>query len=129
MLTVFGLNAVDVELYGQGVDVGEMNEIMGDPILSGLNMFMYVSVFLVVMATAGLIPSMLIKGRAEYYLSKPISRVSLLLNKIAAIMIVYGALMTLCFVIVFVATGFTIGSFEWGAVIIIVSNLLQFSFQ
>ena len=48
-------------------------------------------VFLTIMGTAGLIPAMLVRGRAEYYLSKPISRASLFLNKLTGIWAVYGA--------------------------------------
>ena len=126
LMMVFSLSAIDIEMYGQGVDVGEINEALGNPVLKAFNMFMYVMVFLVVLATAGLIPSMLVKGRAEYYLSKPVSRSSLFFNKVAAIWLVYGALMSLCFLVVYIVATFLLDAFHWGFLIIIVSNLLQF---
>lgn len=67
-------------------------------------------VFLTVMGTAGLIPSMLVRGRAEYYLSKPVSRGSLFLSKLGSIWAVYGATIVvgglLTYLVFYVAWGY-----------------------
>ncbi|HOZ07825.1 MAG TPA: hypothetical protein PKW75_06020 [candidate division Zixibacteria bacterium] len=76
-----------------------MNSGSEDPIASlaqkvavgAMDTYFSFLVFLTVMGTAGLIPSMLVRGRAEYYLSKPVSRAALLLYKLFSIWAVYGA--------------------------------------
>ncbi|MBD3403030.1 ABC transporter permease subunit [candidate division GN15 bacterium] len=77
----------------------EMQEQIGDAlgqyVIGGLYWFLGILVFLTVMGTAGLIPSMFSRGRAEFYLSKPASRTSILLGKLAGIWSVYGGLMVL----------------------------------
>lgn len=57
--------------------------------------FLSLLVFFTVLGTAGLIPSMLSRGRAEFYMSKPISRSKLLLGKLFGIWAVYGAMIVL----------------------------------
>jgi len=51
---------------------------------------------LTVLVTAGQFPSMLAPGRAEFYLSKPISRKALYFNKLIGMLITYGALLAIC---------------------------------
>ena len=63
-------------------------------------------IFLAIFASAGLMPNMLIKGRAEYFLSKPLSRSSLYLNKFFSIWIVYGGMTVVCALISYVALYF-----------------------
>jgi ABC-type transport system involved in multi-copper enzyme maturation permease subunit len=126
LLAVFGSNAVEMRIYGQGIDLAEANEAMGNPMLMGFNVFMYILVFMVVMATAGLIPGMLIKGRAEFYLSKPISRTKLLLNKVLGVWVVYSGMITVCVLINFVAAGILAGALDWAILYIIAINLLAF---
>jgi len=58
--------------------------------------FLWAYVGLTVLVTAGQFPSMLAPGRAEFYLSKPISRTSLYLGKLAGMVVTYGALVTVC---------------------------------
>ncbi len=78
--------------------------------VGSLDLYLWFLVFLTVMGTAGLIPSMLSKGRAEFYLSKPISRNSLLVNKLLSIWAVYGGAILagagLSFVIFYLAWGY-----------------------
>ncbi len=78
------------------MDLNELNQAFGNPVTRGFAIFIDILVVLAVLATAGLIPGMLIRGRADYYLSKPISRTSLLLNKFGGIFISYAALIVLC---------------------------------
>lgn len=67
-----------------------------DPLVSTISTFVELLVFMTVMASAGLIPSMLVKGRVDFYLSRPVSRSYLYLNRMLAIWVVYGALMVAC---------------------------------
>jgi ABC-type transport system involved in multi-copper enzyme maturation permease subunit len=52
--------------------------------------FVYVLVVLTVLITAGKVPVMLVPGRVEFFLSKPISRTSLYLNKLLGMLSTYG---------------------------------------
>ena len=68
---------IDIEINKQDV-----NDAFGNPVMRGFGSYVYFLIFLTVMAIAGLIPNMLVKGRADYYLSKPYSRTSFFLNKL-----------------------------------------------
>lgn len=62
--------------------------------------FMSLLVFLATMASASLIPNVLEKGRAEFYLTKPLSRGSFLIKKYVAIWLSYGGIVIACGAIV-----------------------------
>jgi ABC-type transport system involved in multi-copper enzyme maturation permease subunit len=88
---------MEMEFYATGdIDMGSMGDFLTNPVTKVLSTFLAFMVFLVVMASAGLVPNMLAKGRADFYLSKPISRTSLLLNKLFGIWLVYGGTIVLC---------------------------------
>ncbi|MEW6412359.1 MAG: hypothetical protein AB1483_07785 [Candidatus Zixiibacteriota bacterium] len=78
------------------MNLGEVNEALGNPVTRGFAIFIDILVVLAVLATAGLIPSMLIRGRADFYLSKPISRTSLLVNKFFGILVAYSVVVVVC---------------------------------
>lgn len=73
-----------------------MSNFVQKAAVGGLNAFLSVMVFLAVMASASVIPNMLEKGRAEYYLTKPISRAKLFLDKFLAIWVVYTGIVVVC---------------------------------
>ena len=109
------LRSAEVRLEGQiGMDADSMTEMFSDQLLSGQSLFMSILVFLAVMAVAGLIPNMLVKGRADFYLSKPISRSALLLRKLISIWIVYGGVVITCGLIGVVAFALFNSFFSWG---------------
>ncbi len=94
--------------------------------VSGLSSFLSFLVFLSVLATAGLIPSMLVRGRAEYFLSKPISRTALYLYKLFGIWFVYGGMMV-CAGMVIAASFYLIhGIFNWNYAYLFILNLASF---
>ena len=78
---------------------GDFQDMFGDVVKKSmygyLNFFMWLLSFIIVMTTAGILPSMFQKGTADFYLSKPISRSYLLLYKIFSIWGVYGGFMFL----------------------------------
>ncbi len=82
-------------------------------------------VFLTILGTAGLIPSMLERGRAEYYLSKPISRTSLFLYKFASIWSVYGATIVVGGLVTFAIFFMAWRYFDAGLVYIFALNLVS----
>jgi ABC-type transport system involved in multi-copper enzyme maturation permease subunit len=87
--------------------------------------FVYVFVVLTVLITAGKVPVMLVPGRVEFFLSKPLSRTSLYLNKLLGMLITYGGLIVVCGLVGYAAIN-TVGSY-WSAsiVYIFVLNLVS----
>ncbi|MFZ5981528.1 MAG: ABC transporter permease [Candidatus Zixiibacteriota bacterium] len=118
----------DTEIHVQtsgNMDMEEVNDMLGNPAMNGFSFFLFVLVFLAVLGTAGLMPSMLERGRADYYLSKPISRTSLFFSKFFGIFVVYGGVITLCGLIVYLAMGFMYNFFAAGVIYIILFALLN----
>jgi len=111
---------------GGGMDVDDINEVLGDPVVRIFEFFVSFLVFLAVMGTAGVIPTMLEKGRADYYLSKPISRTVLFLNKFVGVLIVYGLTIILCGVIVYLSLCLVHGIFNIHIVYLFIFSLLSF---
>ena len=72
------------------------DQFRGEALVRVFDWFMYFLVILTGLVTAGKFPNMLIPGRAEFYLSKPLSRTSLYLNRLLGIFITYGGLIVMC---------------------------------
>lgn len=98
LLIIFVAGTVDFS-FGGGEDMG-LDEVTGElksqMVGKVLESFMGLFVFLAVLFSASVIPGMLTKGRVDYYLSKPISRSSLLLTRILAVWTSYGAVIVIC---------------------------------
>ncbi len=97
VITIFS-GSFEMTINGaeQGVGLDELGVDVGNPLLIGVKALMSLLTFLAVLLTAGILPNMFIKGRADYFLAKPISRSSLLLKKFFSVWIVYGLLISLC---------------------------------
>ncbi|KAA3634950.1 MAG: hypothetical protein DWP97_05890 [Calditrichaeota bacterium] len=74
-----------VELKDLGFDLASW-------LLQFISSFYFFLTFITVLLTAGIIPNMFIKGRADFYLSKPISRGALIIKKFISVLVVYGSL-------------------------------------
>ncbi len=119
------LRSAEVRFEGQiGMNGNSMTEMFSDQVLGGQNQFMSILVFLAVMAAAGLIPNMLVKGRADFYLSKPLSRSALLLRKLISIWIVYGGVVITCGLIGVLAFALFNSFFSWGVLWIFLFKML-----
>ena len=93
VLVVFISSNIEASFHMEStgdMEMGDLNDALGNPILKGFSILISVMIFLSVMASAGHIPKMLERGRAEFYLSKPLSRSSLLISKLVSIWAVYG---------------------------------------
>jgi len=110
---------------GGNMDVEGLNEAFGNPVMNAFNFFLSFLVFLVVLGTSGLMPSMFERGRADYYLSKPISRTSLFFNKFFGIFVVYGATITLCGIIVYATIGLLYNMFDVGVIYVFLMALIS----
>ncbi len=82
-------------------------------------------VFISVIATAGLVPDMFSKGRSEYFLSKPITRTALFLNKFFSVFMVYGFIVTGSFLTISLASTFINNTAFLSAVPILVTQLVS----
>lgn len=91
MLIIVGSKSMSIQIEVNGDPSNPMNSMVEQVAVGSLDAYCSFLVFLTILGTAGLIPSMFERGRAEYYLSKPVSRTSLLLYKFSSIWAVYGA--------------------------------------
>lgn len=97
VLTFFtGDIGMTIDGSGQEIGLEELGIEIDKPLLQGSKGLMSLLLFLTILMTAGILPNMFIKGRADYFLSKPLSRSSLILKKFFSIWIVYGALISIC---------------------------------
>jgi ABC-type transport system involved in multi-copper enzyme maturation permease subunit len=119
-----GSSLMEIRFQGVGVEADQMNRALGNPLMMGHSMYMYVLIFLSVMATAGLIPRMLARGSADFYLSKPMSRAQLLLSKVFAVWLVYGSAMVLSFLVNYIVSAAVFGLFSFRILYIIALDLL-----
>ena len=125
------------KLFGKEVD---MNDSMSIEKLvlgfeSGFSVFLYIiCTFMAVFATAHLVPRMQDKGTVDLYLSRPVSRVKLLLSRYVAGLILSASniiyLIGAVWLIVVWKTGVANGRFLLGGLIIflVIAVLLAFAF-
>ena len=107
-----------------GLEMDDLNKAPGNPALKGFSAFMSVMVFLAVMASAGLVPRMFDKGRAEFYLSKPLSRPSLLLNKLFGIWTIYSGAVLIGGGLVYACLGLVHGITDASIVVLTLFSLI-----
>lgn len=91
-LSAFGLSFIDTPF---SVDTLTPNHPYIQGIVSVLDFHFTVLFTFAVFAVAGLFPSMMQKGRADFYLSKPISRHSLFTYRFTSVFMIYGAMVIL----------------------------------
>lgn len=97
VLTVSSSNlSLSINGSEQAIGIDELGFNADTSLLNAVQALMSFLTFLAVMLSAGILPNMFIKGRADYFLSKPLSRNSLLLKKLCSIWIVYGLLISIC---------------------------------
>jgi ABC-type transport system involved in multi-copper enzyme maturation permease subunit len=113
---------------GGGSEMGldELNQALGNPLMHFFSGFLSFLVFLAVIGTANLVPGMLIRGRADYYLSKPISRTSLMLSKLTSIFMVYGLLIFVCGILVYLSQVIVHGGFSFRIIYLLLFSLMSF---
>ena len=112
LLIVFVGGNMDVHFGSQGdfnAASDPMQEMASFAAVQGFSAFMSFMVFLTVMATAGLLPRMLEKGRADFYLARPLSRQSLFLNKLIATFLSYGGLIIILSAVVYASMMIVLG--------------------
>lgn len=120
------VGSMDISFQTQGFSQGDLSQLLGNPIVRMLNTFLYMLVFMTVMASAGLFPSMLVKGRIDFFLSRPISRTSLFLNRLLAVWLVYGGLIVACSTIVMLVAWLKTDMVDWSVIYLLLIHLAGF---
>ena len=122
VLVIFGTRSIRM-MGGELEGVMEENPFAVDIVAGGLDFFLSLLVFIIVMTVAGIFPNMMVRGRAEFYLSKPMSRTSLLLNKLFSIWVVYGAAMIVAGLVAFAVFWLSFEVASWNLAYIFLLNL------
>ncbi|RKX27684.1 MAG: hypothetical protein DRP47_06135 [Candidatus Zixiibacteriota bacterium] len=126
-LIILATSSFDMQLQIEGQsDIEPLSGIIDVAATKGLNAHLGFMMFLAVLATAGLLPNMLVRGRAEYYLSKPISRTGLFLGKLISIWLVYGGAIVTCGVISLALLYLIHGYANINVIYLFVQSLLSF---
>ena len=116
---------IEIQMSGNA-EMDTMVNWLHNPATKALSIFLSFMVFLTVLATAGLIPNMLGKGRADFFLSRPISRSALLINKITGIWVVYGSTLVLCGIVSYAVMLVVGGTFDGKVIYLFALNLISF---
>ncbi len=107
------------------MDVDDINETLGNPIMRGYGLFITILIFLVVMASAGVFPNMFIKGRADFFLSKPLTRMQLFSLKFVSIWLTYGILVFVSAFVVYLVIYLTHGIFDTNVFYLLLMNMVS----
>lgn len=107
-----------------------MMEQMGDQYqsakVSALGSFLSFLVILSLFASVSLFPNRLIKGRSEYYMARPYSRASLLINQFVSILIVYGSAIIISTMVAYIVTVVFHGSIGFGIITLVLFNMISY---
>jgi ABC-type transport system involved in multi-copper enzyme maturation permease subunit len=128
-LTVLGGMAADnirIQAGGSAGSEQMVNQTIESQLAGGLDMFLWFIMWIAILGVAGVIPTMLEKGRAEYYLAKPLSRARLLTGKLLGLWLVYGGIMVLCALLLISVWAIMFSVFNLGNLWVIAGSLLEF---
>jgi ABC-type transport system involved in multi-copper enzyme maturation permease subunit len=92
MLIASASRSIDIKIESSGADMDALQSGLANIAMNSLDLFLAFMVFLAVMSSASSITHMLERGRADYFLSKPISRKFLFLSKLSSVWMVNGAI-------------------------------------
>lgn len=121
VVTLFGIAAMffsgtifDQRVAVQGLDIddAQIEQSLSWAVSQAVDYFLFFMVGLAILGTAGLVPRMLERGRADFYLSKPVSRRGLLLGKYSSIFLIYGVAIAAGFLCMALAAWAWLGVFD-----------------
>lgn len=120
LLTAFAYYiTTDVDIPDQLISPQEV-------IAGSLSGFLSLLVFITVLGTAGLVPDMLSKGKSEFFLSKPMSRTSILTGKLLSIFIVYSLILFVSYCFISLVTLALDGTALFSTIYVFLFQLLSF---
>lgn len=126
ILIVWLSGEVEAEFSMQGGPGMEVGQFFGGFVVEMFSWLMTILVFLAVLATVGMVPSSLERGRAELLVSRPVSRTTILMSKLFSIWIVYGLAALMCGAIVYAITCAIHSVFDWHFIFLFLIYWLDF---
>lgn len=94
-------------------------------LLYGFNFFLLFLIILTLFSSVSIFPKRLLKGTAEYYLARPISRLSLFIKQVLSVIVVYGIVMIISALIVYGTIILIHGNFD-GFIALMLLNLVSY---
>ena len=107
-------------------ELEDIGIVLSDYLLNYISALFSFLIIITIILTAGTVPNMFIKGRADFYLSKPLSRKSLLLKKFISVFSVYGGLMVVSSAVVYLTGIIVFGGFDLNIFVVILFALGSF---
>ncbi len=128
ILIVLASQNLNLQFSTEGADFDTplRDDLVDSALLGGVSVFLGFLVFVAVLATSGLIPRMIERGRAEYWLSKPVARPTLIGFKILAIWIVYSGVLLIGGVLVVASAAAVHGIFSSGTWFVLLGSIVTF---
>lgn len=121
---LLSMSDVRVRIEQSGPNDGTSSGALNFPLYL-LRGFMSIMIFVSAMAAASSIPSMLGRGRSDYFLSKPLSRASLFLGKFIGLMWVYGVATLVGGLLVYLTMAALLQNFTLGVLYLLLFSLLE----
>lgn len=121
---LLSMSDVRLRIEHSGPGGGPSPDVMNFPLYL-LHGFMTVMIFVAAMASASTIPSMLGRGRSDYFLSKPLSRTSLFLGKFVGLLWIYGVATVAGGFLVYLTMAAVLQNFALGVVYVLLFSVLE----
>jgi len=104
ILAVIGASAIEISMGAEDATIGDLSSEVSIGIVFVLTWISHkILIPLTVLLSAGVIPNMLTKGRIDFYLSKPVTRSSLLVSKTLATWMIYTILAVASLIVVWLS--------------------------
>lgn len=126
MLVIAASRSLSVNIQANGMDLNSAKDQVTEIAMGSLAAFVSLLIFIAVMASASAIPHMLERGRADYYLSKPVSRRTLFLSKLASVWAVYGGVIVVACIAVFGTVSIVHGFFDGRVFLLLAIAALEY---
>lgn len=127
ILGVMASGHIDIKTGDDAIMDAPAEQILSMIVLKLLSGSLQFLVFLMTMSTAGIIPSMFEKGRADFYVSKPLSRTGLLWDKVGSILIVYASILAIAGLALLLTGQSVHGVFEFRWLVLLPTAALLFA--
>jgi ABC-type transport system involved in multi-copper enzyme maturation permease subunit len=114
--TIENADGLGAEQFNDQLDVIKLNIF---------DFYLHFLIILTLLSSVSIFPKRLMKGTAEYYLARPLSRPSLFIKQVIGVIVVYGSVMIISAFIVYGAVVIVHGSFD-GFLILLLLNLVSY---
>jgi len=119
------MNIISTVETSDGLGTEQFNDQFNVIILYAYNFFLLFLTIITLFSSISIFPKRLIKGTAEYYLARPISRSSLFIKQILGVVAVYGTVMLISGLIVHGTISIVHGNFS-GLIVLLLLSLVSY---